>query len=130
MYRNDENPLDALKSLNHKKTEPVKRIGPKSNAALEGETSPKTITERLIGIAKDNDFNGVGKLTLFQARFELSDNSLQLKDLIELLSQYAPEVTVESRPGNLLLLHFPKVKQRKVVSALPELPSVKEQAPP
>jgi hypothetical protein len=110
--------LNALKNLSIQPSEPVKRIGPKPT--IDAEYTPKTLTQRLIDLAKANDFNGVGKLTLAQARHELNDNSLQLKDLIDLLEQYAPAVIVESRPGNLLLLHFPK-KKIKVVPATPRM---------
>jgi len=110
--------LSELKNLLSKKSEPVKRIAPKN--VLEGETAPRSVVQRLIGMAKDNDFNGVGKLVLAEVRFELGDKSLQIKDLIELLSQYAPEVCVDQRPGNVLYLHFPKTK-RRVVPAIPQL---------
>ena len=85
--------LNALKNLSSQPSEPVKRIGPKPT--IDAEYTPKTLTQRLIDLAKANDFNGVGKLTLAQARHELSDNSLQLNDLIDLLEQYAPAVIVE-----------------------------------
>ncbi len=84
--------LNALKNLSGQPSEPVKRIGPKPT--IDVEYTPKTLTQRLIDLARANDFNGVGKLTLAQARHELSDNSLQLKDLIDLLEQYAPAVIV------------------------------------
>jgi hypothetical protein len=36
------------------------------------------------------------------------------------LQQYAPAVNVESRPGNLLLLYFPK-KKTKVARSIPRI---------
>lgn len=126
MYRNDdETPtLDALKNLNHKKTEPVKRIGPKVDAALEGEEAPKTNADRLIGIAKDNEVNGVGKLTLAEARFELRNDTLLLKDVEALIHQFYPAVEVEPRPHNTLHLHFSNAK-RRVIPAVSQLPPKK-----
>jgi len=111
--------LAALNNLWSKKSEPVKRIAPKN--VIEGDEAPKTVAQRLIGIAKDNDFNGHGKLTLAEARFALGDRSLQLKDLVELLNQYAPELAVEQRPGNVLHLHFPKTAKRRIIPAIPQL---------
>jgi hypothetical protein len=116
---NTNHPLDALKNLNYKSVEPVKLLEPKV-AAMEGEYAPKTKVERLIGIAKDNN----DKLTLYQARFELADDTLRIEDLMDMLCRYAPEVLVKRNPRNTLYLEFvgnaPTRPVRKVVPRLDE----------
>lgn len=97
--------LDALKGLLKQRSEPIRRIQPKQ--ILEGETAPTTIARKILELAKDNSsFNGVGRITLAEARFALQDSSLQLKDIIDLLTREAPTNRIEQRPGNLILIYF------------------------
>ena len=85
-------------------SEPIKTIPKKE--VLEPELSPRTTAQILLRLARNNDFNGVGRLTLAEVRSELCDKSLQLEDIHRLLSQYAPQATIERRPGNVLLIYF------------------------
>lgn len=85
-------------------SEPIKTIPKKE--VYQPEYSPKTTAQILLRLARNNDFNGVGRLTLAEVRSELCDKSLQLQDIHRLLSQYAPQATIEPRPGNVLLIYF------------------------
>jgi hypothetical protein len=98
---NTNHPLEALKQLNYKSVEPVKRLEPKV-AAKEAEYAPITKVERLIGLAKDNN----DKITLHQARFELADDTLRIEDLEDLFSRYAPNVQAKRHPRSTLYLEF------------------------
>ena len=106
--------LNVLKTFNlTKPTEPIKHISPKLSAE-EADYAPRTIAQRLIKIANHNNFNAVGRITLQQARDELDDKSLQLRDIKDLINQYAPTIDTETRPGNILLLY---VKGRNTTAA-------------
>ena len=97
--------LNVLKTLTlNGPSEPIKTIPKKE--VLEPEYSPKTTAQILLRLARNNDFNGVGRLTLAEVRSELADKSLQLEDIHRLLSQYAPQATIERRPSNVLLIYF------------------------
>lgn len=84
--------------------EPIKTVPTKT--VYEPELSPKTTAQILLRLAHQDDFNGVGRLTLAQVRYELQDKSLQLQDITRLLNQYAPQSTIETRPGNTILIYF------------------------
>jgi hypothetical protein len=103
----DEQPktLDVLNNLNFKSSAPIKRIKPK-NTALEPDFAPVTVAQQLMNMAKNNDFNGVGRITLAEARWKLEDKALKCEDLIRLIKQYYPQVDVEQRPGNIVLVYF------------------------
>lgn len=118
--------LNTLKTFTVKTCEPIKRIAPRTEI-LEPEYSPKTICKIIIQLASNQDFNGVGRITLAEIRDELADKSLQLKDIIELLNKHAPNVTVEQRPGNMLLLYFlgkANVKASRPIIIQPPTPVV------
>ncbi len=86
-------PYTPVKTVPHKQVE-------------HPELSPKTTAEILLRLAHNDEFNGVGRLTLAQVRYELQDKSLQLQDVTRLLSRYAPHSTIETRPGNVILIYF------------------------
>jgi hypothetical protein len=113
-------PLDALKHLAKKQLEPVKHIQPKK--IYETEDTPHNLAQKLIDMAKDNAINNVGRVTLSEARFELADKTLQIKDLIALINQYAPAIEVEPHPGNTLYLKFGAPPKRSIKPAIPQLP--------
>ena len=104
-------------------TEPIRHIAPKQ-ATVETEYAPKTYAQILVNMARQNIFNGVGRLTLSEARYELSDKSLQTKDIIQLCNQYFPTVTIEQRPGNMLLFYFNNNLRQRVTKVIPDVAPV------
>lgn len=85
-------------------SEPIKTVPHKN--VQQPQYSPKTIAQTLLQLARNDDFNGVGRLMLAEVRRELQDPSLQLQDIIRLLNQYAPQMTIEPRPKNTVFIYF------------------------
>ena len=115
-------PLDALNKLYKQRSEAPKCIQPKN--VIHGEEAPQTMVDRLIGIAKDNDTVGYGKITLGEARTALADKTLNIQDVIRLINDYAPGVIIEQRSGNMLHLHFSKTVRNKPVLVNPKIPQL------
>jgi hypothetical protein len=104
-------------------TEPIRHIAPKQ--VVETEDTPRTTAQILINLAHQNMWDGKGRITLAEARYELGDKTLLLKDIEALVNQYFPAVHIETRPGNLLLLYFnTKRAVRAVNIIIPELAPV------
>jgi hypothetical protein len=101
-----EKPLDAFKKLNIKNCEPVKRLAPPPYKIPQVQQTPQAIAQIIIKMAENNHAFGVGRVTLSEVRYELGDKAIQLKDITNLLAQHAPTITVETRPGNNILLFF------------------------
>lgn len=99
--------LNALYNLYRQRSEPVKRIGPKS-VALEGDETPKAWVTHLIGVAKD----GNGKLTLPQIRWELQDKSITMSDVLGWFALYAADVKAVPHPGNTLYITAPQARRQ------------------
>ena len=97
--------LDALNKLNFQSSTPIKKVEPQL-AFPEPTYAPATITKQLIDLARKNDFNGVGRITLSEARYYLDDKTLRCEDIIRLIKQYYPKMDVEQRTGNVLLVYF------------------------
>jgi len=96
--------LNALNPLNFKSTQPVKTI-PKQ-LVLEPQIAPATIAKQLLQMARNEDFNGVGRINLHEARYDLDDKTLQCRDIIQLLKQFYPSLDAEQRAGNNILVYF------------------------
>ncbi|MFA5365568.1 MAG: hypothetical protein WC325_10360 [Candidatus Bathyarchaeia archaeon] len=112
--------LNTLKSFNLKgPSEPIKKIQPKPYIT-EAEDTPANTAKILINLAHQNIWDGKGRLTLAEARYELSDKTLTLPDLKLLINQYYPAVTVEFRPGNMMLFDFNGRVKRSVVKVVQE----------
>lgn len=96
--------LNALKNLNYQSSEPIKTI-PKQ-LVLEPQIAPATIAKQLLQMARNDDFNGVGRINLAEARYDLDDKTLSCKDIISLLKQFYPSLDAEQRAGNNILVYF------------------------
>lgn len=113
--------LNDLKNLNYQSSTPIKRIEPQY--CLDIELAPKTIADTLIHMAHENDFNGVGRIFLAEARHELNDKTLTTQDITTLIKQYHPRADIEQRPGNQLLIYFEgKNNVRRGHSIRPAIP--------
>jgi hypothetical protein len=122
--------LEALNKLFQQKSEPVKLLQP-HRTVKEPDIAPATIADNLIELAEKNNMNGVGRLTLAEVRYEFGDKAILVKDIVGLLAQHAPNITVETRPGNIVLLYFngkeatraQRDANRKVQPMPPAIPS-------
>jgi len=72
----------------------------------ETEPTPKTQAQILLRLAENDMFNGVARISLAQARYELNDKSLQLNDVLQLMQRYLPSINFETRPGNIILCYI------------------------
>jgi hypothetical protein len=100
-----EPPLFALKSLNHKPSEPVKTIQPK-HTTEEAEYTEQTIAYQLYKLAQSDMFDGSGRIMLAEARNVLGDKSLSIKDILELWQKHYPAIHAEQRAGNIIKIYF------------------------
>lgn len=96
--------LDALNKLNFQSSSPIKTV-PKQ-LVLEPQIAPATIAKQLLQMAHNEDFNGVGRINLHEARYDLDDKTLTCKDIINLLKQFYPSLDAEQRAGNNILVYF------------------------
>ena len=96
--------LDALNKLNFQSSTPIKTV-PKQ-LVLEPQIAPATIAKQLLQMARNEDFNGVGRINLHEARYDLDDKTLQCRDIIQLLKQFYPSLDAEQRAGNNILVYF------------------------
>lgn len=117
--------LNALKNFTLKTScIPVKTIPPKHVA--ESETAPYTQAMILLRLAMNDMFNGVGRLSLAQARDALDDRSLKIEDVLSFLRCNIRDVVFEPRPGNMIYCYIngknsvQAERKRRVI--IPEIP--------
>ena len=117
--------LNALKTFTLKTPcVPVKTVPPKHVA--ESETAPYTQAMQLLRIAEGDMFNGVGRLSLAQARDALDDRSLKVEDVLSFLRCNIRDVVFEPRPHNMIYCYLngkntvQANRSRRVI--IPELP--------
>ena len=97
--------VNDFKTLTFKSPcEPIKTLPTKT--VHHPEYSPKTTAEILLRLAHNDEFNGAGRLMLAEIRQELQDPTLQLQDVIKLLNQYCPSMTIEPRPKQTIIIYF------------------------
>lgn len=103
---------------------PVKTVPHKHVA--ESETAPYTQAMQLLRISENDMFNGVGRLSLAQARDALDDRSLKVEDVLSFLRCNIRGVLFEPRPGNMIYCYIngknsvQVERQRRVI--IPEMP--------
>lgn len=108
--------------------EPVKRVERK--LAYEGETAPATLAKTLYGMAQADQFNGVGRISIHEARNALDNRQLRAEDITALIKQYYPRADTEQRAGNIVLVYFAGktvIKDKRYVQRIvqPPAPSMK-----
>lgn len=114
--------LNTLKTFTLKQPcTPIKTVPPKHTETRETETAPHTQAAILLRLAQNDMFNGVGRFTLKQARYELEEPSLQLIDVLKLMRENIKDATFEARPGNTIYCTLKK-PARPAVKIIPELP--------
>jgi hypothetical protein len=96
--------LKALENLLKKPCVPIQTIAAK-HTIEEAEYTPKTQAQALLRLAEHDNFNGANRLSLAQARDELADKSLQLKDVVMLLRENLADAEIETRPGNWIYIY-------------------------
>jgi hypothetical protein len=116
----------TLKTFNPKMPcDPVKHIAPKHEAQPDTNT-PHNQALTLLNLAQHDQWNGAGRITLSQARYELNDKSLRLDDVLSLLRAELPAIEFETRPGNTIYVYFngknaSKTKQPVIVQSMAPL---------
>jgi hypothetical protein len=104
---------------------PIKTLSPKPNAALETSPTDRTQAHILFALAQHDILNGVGRITLSQARYELEDKSLTVNDVLRLLRSHIKNCEFESRPGNIINFYFDGkdvVKSNRPITIQPSTP--------
>ena len=84
---------------------PIKRIAP-PNRTAEPEDTPFTQALRLLKLAEMNIWNGAGRVTLSEARYEFSDKTLTVQDMLRLFREHMPLLKVEQRAGNTVYVYM------------------------
>lgn len=83
---------------------PVKRVEKK--LAYEGEVAPASIAKSLYSMAQSDQFGGVGRISILEARNELDNRQLRGEDITSLIKQFYPRADAEQRAGNIILVYF------------------------
>jgi hypothetical protein len=105
-------PILTTLNLNFKSSAPINHIE-KQLVFTIPEYTPKTIAAVLYRMAQNNDFNGVGRIHLSEARYTLDDKTLKPQDITQLITKYYPKAECETRPGNIILVYFEGKQQTK-----------------